>query len=268
MKKTVNLLFLFFLLLSLSSTSAISQEKEDEENVFTKGGRELKDKIPENAIKKIDETFGEVREKLKKQYLALKGGVSSGLFRIDAKKNTQDIHSGWGFNTHFGYHWYKWELTASSYVSFGDVSDLSFEVNGDDIQGDGKLRFVSISPNIRYYTDWWFYEGWRFYVGAGPIWTLKTIKFDRYDSEKTLGEDRKLTYESRGAMLILGVEELLPLKQLHPVYVELATGFTVSRELSVVDNSTPAETEILSSEPAHDEVQNYAIVLSLGITLF
>lgn len=200
--------------------------------------------------------------------LSIRGGMNLNYAKVEARQGTQDKFVGYGFNTHFGYKWIKWEFLATSYVYFGKVGGLEFDADGVLIQGSGGYRNTVISPVFKYLTDWEVKKNWFFYVGLGPTWSLQTIKLRNFESDEDFNREHKLVYDSRGGSLTLGVEEQLPFKDMHPVYIEMVYTYLKSHKLSVVDTSDFRETNILSTQGSKQDISTSTILLSIGITLF
>jgi len=206
--------------------------------------------------------------------LSLRGGanVVRGLIetfdeRIDIPESEDDF-KGFGFNTHFGYKWKDWELLGSSYNYFGKVEHISLLVSNKIITGSGSYRHLGIGPLLRYHTPYEPFKSWLLYLGAGPSWSLQTIKMKDFTTNGNFNRDQKLTYESFGYTLSLGIEENLKYKNLHPVYFELVYSFKKSFKVSTVDASDFTETNILTSEETQQEIQSKTIYLSMGIVIF
>ncbi|MEC7276367.1 MAG: hypothetical protein VXV96_08610 [Bdellovibrionota bacterium] len=201
----------------------------------------------------------------------LKGGISQTWADIKGTDNSEDLLHGTGFNTHFGYKWKYFELTFSSYIYWGEMDGLQFNAQGETIRGEGKFRHVSFGPILRYqFRGVQPFKNWFLFAGLGPVWSLQTIKMD--DDFTSTGpkfnRDRKLTFESTGGILAIGIEEDLPYKEMHPVFIELVYSYKKSRKLSVVDASDFTETDILSVEEADQDLSGHFFGISVGFTVF
>lgn len=203
--------------------------------------------------------------------LVLKGGFNVVRSKVEALSGTKDSFGGVGFNTHFGYKWTKWEGTLSSYVFWGKIeSELQFDTNNRNISGFGTYQNVSFGPIIKRHSRILSpADTWTLYYGAGPQWSLKTIKISRFTNDDGgLGQNRKMTYQSFGGIAVIGIEEDLADAKLHPMYVELGYGYAKSNELSIVDISKVEETNILSKEDQKPDVTTHFFILSFGMSIF
>jgi hypothetical protein len=243
--------------------------ESDKGNYFKNKVKELVDKIGDERIEKLKSGVEQVGNIFGKNHLALKAGANYSVNRIKTKAKTDDFYSGYGFNTHFGYHWNYVEISGSSYIHYGKTEELEFVVNDDRISGAGTVRFVSISPVVRWHTEWDPMKNYRFYIGGGPIWSIETVKI-----KKTSGtinaflRETKITYESNGGIGVFGVEEVTPFKEMHPTFIELAFIYQRSYRVSTVDTSKTAETNILTTQRSFNDLQTFNILISIGITIF
>ena len=200
--------------------------------------------------------------------LQLKGGINASWLRLSALNDTIEHAPAAGFNTHFGYKWDKFEFSASSYINFSGFTGLDLKAQGvnlDDVSGD--IRNLSIVPLIKYHTDIEVRPSWRLYVGAGPSWSLLTMQLEDDITGRGFGYDDKFVYESRGASLVIGVEEQTLYKEMRPVFFELLVQYMESHELTTVDASNNLETIILSKEEI-GQIDTIFYMLSMGIVIF
>lgn len=243
--------------------------ESDKGNYFKTKAKELVDKIGDERIEKLKSGVEKVGRIFGKNHLALKAGATYSINRLQTENNTDDHYSAFGFNTHFGYHWSKIEISGSSYIHYGKAEELEYTVNDDKISGEGTVRFVSISPMLRYHTDWEPKKNYRFYFGGGPIWSIETVKLQRTTANINAFQDEtKITYESSGGILVFGVEELTPFKEMHPAFLEIGLVYQSSFRVSTVDTSKTAETNILTTQRSFDDLQTFNIMINLGITIF
>jgi hypothetical protein len=251
-------LFIFsFQVFAKDDDTTDSKTKKFVDKMSDEGIRKLK-----SGVKKVGQIFG-------KNHLALKAGATYSFNRLQTENNTDDHYSSFGFNTHFGYHWNKIELSGSSYIHYGKAEELEYTVNDDKITGEGTVRIVSISPMLRYHTDWEPKKSYRFYLGAGPIWSIETFKLQRSSANINAFQDEtKITYESSGGIFVFGVEEQTPFKEMHPAFLEIGFVYQSSFRVSTVDTSKTAETNILTTQRSFDDLQSFNILVNLGITIF
>ncbi|CBW26106.1 putative exported protein [Halobacteriovorax marinus SJ] len=211
----------------------------------------------------------------------LKSGLNLSINRIgvfekdddddDDEKEIQghNYFGGFGFNTHFGYRWKRFELTASSSISFGKVEKLAFVVNQNDFLGSGNYQNLMVSPNVRYFIPWSPLKSWRFAVGLGPIWSQQTIRLKDFTSSTPYaGKKFKLTYDTVGFGVGIGIEEHLPTKDMHPVYFDITYVRLYSVKSYLVDTTDSTKTNILSTAEAKKDVASEALIFSMGIVLF
>lgn len=201
---------------------------------------------------------------------SLKGGISQTYAHINGTDKSEDLMHGTGFNTHFGYKWKYFELTLSSYIYWGEIEALTFNADGETITGEGTFRHVSFGPVLRYqFRGVQPFKNWFLFAGLGPVWSLQTIKMEEFTaSGPKFNRNKKLAFESTGGVLAIGLEEDLPYKEMHPVFVEFVYSYKKSRKLSIVDASDFVETNILSSQEADQDLSGHFFMISLGFTVF
>ena len=101
------------------------------------------------------------------------------------------------------------------------------------------------------------------------LWSLQTVKLDTFSSTGPLyNKNQKLTFESTGGTFVLGFEEDLPYKEMHPVFFEFMYSYKQSRKVSVVDASDFTETNILSTEEIGQDLSGHFYMVSIGMLLF
>jgi hypothetical protein len=215
--------------------------------------------------------------------LFLKAGFNLGAARIGTFENVKDddddedereisgsnYFGGFGFNTHVGYRWKRYEISASSTIYFGKVEDLAFKVQENSFVGSGKYQNVMIHPTVKYFIPWNPLDQWRIAIGVSPIFSQQTVRLNEYISAGSFqGDNFKLTYDSVGWGVSLGFEEHLEFKEMHPVYVEISYHQLYSVKSYLVDTTDPKKTNIINSEAAENDVGAEAIMLSMGIILF
>lgn len=201
--------------------------------------------------------------------MSLKGGLGVSQAQIKAIGDTKDYMTGFGFNTQFGYRFTQWEVNLASYIYWGEIDDLQFSATGSTVFGDGTFRHVSFGPIFKYTTNWQPFNGYHFHLGLGPVWSLQTVKLNEF--ETTAGEfeaDYKLSYRSTGGMLVIGVEEILPFKEMHPVYVELLFSYTESSRVYLSDASNFAEVRPISESESEQSIRGHFVMINAGITFF
>lgn len=200
----------------------------------------------------------------------VKGGISQTWADINGREDTEDGLHGTGFNTHFGYKWKYFELSLSSYIYWGEWEGLTFNADGETINGEGTFRHVSFGPILRYqFRGVQPFKNWFLFAGLGPVWSLQTVKLDSFTSTgPKFNTDKKLAFESTGGVLAVGIEEDLPYKEMHPVFIEFIYSYKNSRDLAIVDASNFVETNILSTQEADQDLNGHFFMLSVGFTVF
>ncbi len=203
----------------------------------------------------------------------LRGGLSINNSKLgvlkDIDEENEDESNGFGVVTHFGYKWTKWEINATSNVSFGKVEDLTFRAGGQTFSGSGSYKNVTISPMLKYITDIEPFENWHLYFTGGPLWSAQTMKLKKFIIVGTLpSKEFKLVYESFGGQIGFGIDEITRYKEMHPVYLELILSMTNSYQVSIVDTSDFKETNILRTEETKQDIKTYSITLNFGMIMF
>lgn len=174
--------------------------------------------------------------------------------------------TGFGFNTSVGFKWNTWEAMVTSDVLYGSLKDITFFVNSKEISGNGHLRIFTLSPLLRYYTPYSLYNRWNFYTSAGPVWSLFTFIF-KSTTEGNFSNDKRLSFENRGAILNFGVEEIVPYKEAHPSFFEIGYSYIQSHRIFVVDASDFKDVKTLQRDNSKDFKGHY-FIFRFGITLF
>lgn len=186
-----------------------------------------------------------------------------------------------GAHTAYSYKWKFFETGVESRITLGKSVNLIFENQGQSIEGEGRMRTVDISPYIRFNTRTFkvpgklqeFFTGinispWQGYFKVGPSWMLQTINLDKFNIAEEFREDHKLTYESFGLSITLGLEEDTPYKDMHPVYFEVSASAYSSYKVSLVDKSDSKEINILDSRDADQNIKTFSLTFILGMALF
>ncbi len=200
---------------------------------------------------------------------ALKGGVGLANNLVDSLFDKDDYFLGAGFNTQYGYRYNKWEFNFTSYIFLGSIDTIRVNANSSEIEGKGFYRRASFGPIAKYITDWKYKKNWRYYFFGGPIWSLQTVKFDEFQViSGTFKKDYKLTYKSKGFVIGLGIEEQLPYKEMHAVFIEILYTYLKAYKISVVDATDFAEVETLSTERTGQRILDQVIMINMGLTIF
>lgn len=201
--------------------------------------------------------------------MSLKAGAGIAQATIHAFDSSEDHMTGTGLNTQFGYRFSDWEVNLTSYIYWGKIDDLRFEANQTSVIGSGVFSHANFGPIIKKIFDYQPIRGWNLYFGAGYAYSLQTVKLKNFQaSNGTFTSNYKLTYISRGPTVVLGIEELLPFKEMHPVYVELLYSNQISKRVSVVDTTDFAEVKTITTEESRQQIRGSFFMINVGITLF
>jgi hypothetical protein len=201
--------------------------------------------------------------------MALKAGLGLAQATIHAFDSSEDHMTGTGFNTQFGYRFSDWEINLNSYIFWGKVDDLRFEANQASVVGSGTLSNVSFGPILKHIFNYQPFKGWNLYFGAGYSYSLKSVKLTDFQTTSgVFNSNYKLTYISRGPIAAIGIEEILPFKEMHPVYIELLYSNQKSKKVSVVDTTDFAEVRTITTEESRQSIKGSFIMINAGITLF
>lgn len=174
---------------------------------------------------------------------------------------------GFGLVTSIGYRLGNWEFAFASDVLFGRIKDITFISGQDSIRGGGHFRLVSIGPQIKYFTPYSLFNLATFYVGFGPSWSLQTFVFKDATTTGSLSNKRRISFENYGGGLFIGLEEILPSKSQHPMFLEVGYSYMHSYRVSILDAENTADVVTLSQGDSNDFSAQY-IIIRAGFTLF
>lgn len=204
----------------------------------------------------------------------LKTGLSlSRLFQTSAllpahnKNESHSENTGFGFNTSVGYKWSSWEVLFSSDALFGKLNDLTFKVENQEVRGDGSFRVFTLSPLIRYYSPYSFWNRWNIYTSAGPTWSLHTFIIMNNLNNSDFDHKKRISFENRGGSLNIGVEEIVPYKETHPAFFEVGYSYMRSHRIFIVDASDFKDVKTIKKGASKDFSGHY-FIFRFGITLF
>jgi hypothetical protein len=184
----------------------------------------------------------------------------------DDEKNEVETQS-YGFSTSFAYRFTSWEVGAGSDVFFGKIADTTFINDNSSLRGDGRFRVVTINPFVKYYTPFAPFNRISIYFGMGPSWSLQTFSFKNIQSTGSFNNKRKITFENYGGSLFIGIEEILPYKEMHPTFLEIGYSYMNSYKVAIID-ATKEDDVVTLSEKASREFSGHYIIVRFGITLF
>ena len=174
---------------------------------------------------------------------------------------------GYGFVTSIGYRFQDWEFAFASDAIFGKFKDVTFIYGDNSIRGGGTVRLVSIGPQIKYYTPFSPFNVVNFYLGFGPSWSLETFVFNHSRTTGSFSDKKRISFENYGGGIFIGIEEIHPFKEKHPMFLEVGYSYMHSYKVSVLDSTNSADVITLSEGDSNDFSAQYIIVRA-GFTLF
>lgn len=201
----------------------------------------------------------------------LKGGVAASWTKVGTIINGEEALFEIGVSSSFGYKSKSYEFAIASTAQFGRLDEEVRYDNGENIFfAKGSHKSLVVSPIIKKTTHIEIIKNWCFYIGAGPVWSLQSARLTSFDTPLTeqTPTSAKLSYESFGAQLIIGIEENLPYKEMHPVFIEISFMKTDSTKISLVDTTDFKETKILASKKSESDIDTHTIFLNIGMTIF
>lgn len=175
--------------------------------------------------------------------------------------------AGFGLATSIAYRWDDWEFTFASDAVFGKFKDITFIYDQNSIRGGGHTRLVSLGPQIKYYTPYSILNKANIYLGFGPAWSLQTFVFSDARTTGNFNNKRRISFENYGAGVYIGLEEILPFKENHPIFLEVGYNYMHSYKVSVLDATDTAEVTTLTEGDSNEFSAHYIIVRA-GFTLF
>lgn len=186
----------------------------------------------------------------------------------DGEIEDETESKAFGLTTRFGYRRANFEFGLLSDIGYGKVEDLSLKLpDNSKVNGDGHYRFVAISPYVKYLLPLPVVYQWRSYIGAGPSWGLQTIVMENISSGSNFSTEKRISFENFGAGVFVGIEEDLPFKQMHPVFLEVGITYMKSYKVYLIDASNFKEVKTLSSKDSHD-LSGTFVFIRAGLVLF
>jgi hypothetical protein len=183
----------------------------------------------------------------------------------DPEEETRTL--GLGGVTSIHYHVGNWEFGVASDFVFGKFKDVTFIYNTNSIRGEGSFRLISLGPQVKYYTPYTLFNMVSFYLGAGPSWSLQTFVFGTAATTGNFTNKRRVSFENIGGGLYLGIEQILPSKADHPLFLEIGYNYMHSYKVSILDASDTADVITLSEGDSNEFSAQY-IIVRLGAALF
>ena len=201
----------------------------------------------------------------------LKGGIAASWTKIGTITDKEEALFDIGVSSSFGYKSKNYEFAIASTAQFGRLDeDVRFKNGENTFVANGSHKSLVISPIIKKSTHIELIKNWCLYFGGGPVWSLQAVRLTSFDTPLTdeTPTSAKLAYESFGGQLIIGIEEDLPYKEMHPVFIEISFMKTDSTRVSLVDTTDFKETRILASKSAQSDIDTHTIFLNMGMTIF
>jgi len=200
---------------------------------------------------------------------ALKGGFSTAFSHLKYIDHSQDNALGIGFNTNFGYKLKRWEFNLTSFIAFGEMEKLTYQIGNTRVQGEGSFNHVNFAPTARYYFDVKENGNWKCYLSVGPVWSLNTFKLEDFTIESgAYKEEYRYSYTSRGWLVALGFEEGLATKYLKPTFIEFLYSYQTAYEIALLDNSDFKNVETLNTDKVRTNIYTSIFMINFGIVFF
>ncbi len=200
---------------------------------------------------------------------ALKGGISTAFSHLKYIDHTNDNALGIGFNTNFGYKFKRWEFNLTSFIAFGEMEKLTYEIGNTRVQGEGSFNHFNFAPTARYYFDVKPNGNWKLYLSTGPVWSLNTFTLEDFTVESGFYmKDYRYSYTSRGWMVVLGIEEGLPSKDLKPTFIGFLYSYQTAYEVALLDNSDFKNVETLQTDKVRTNIYTSLFMINFGIVFF
>lgn len=200
---------------------------------------------------------------------ALKGGFSTAFSHLKYIDSTEDNALGIGFNTNFGYKFKRWEFNLTSFIAFGEMEKLTYQIGNTRVQGEGSFNHVNFAPTARYYFDVKENGNWKPYLSTGPVWSLNTFKLEDFVVESgSYKKEYRYSYTSRGWLVALGIEEGFATKYLKPAFIEILYSYQTAYEVALLDNSDFKNVETISSDKVRTNIYTSIVMINFGIVIF
>tara|TARA_R110000868_G_scaffold156866_4_gene383953 strand:- start:2742 stop:3419 length:678 start_codon:yes stop_codon:yes gene_type:complete len=200
---------------------------------------------------------------------ALKAGASVAYSHLKYIDHSEDNAGGVGFNTNFGYRFSRFEFNLTSFTAFGEMEKLTYQIGGTRVDGEGSFNHASFGPTLRYYFDVRPNGKWHWYVAVGPIWSINTFKLEDFTVQSgTYRKQYRYSYNSRGWMFTIGLEEAFANKILNPAYIELLVAYQTAYQVSLLDNSDFKQVLTLESDKVRTNIYSTTVMINFGLIVF
>lgn len=196
-------------------------------------------------------------------------GTGIGFTSFQSRENESGYESfNFGINTQFGYRYHSFELGLFSNIYFGRTEDIKVVDNVDFVSGDGWVNGIDIGAYCKYFLPLSPVEGWRVYGFLGPALSLRTLRFSDFDTNTSLDTDYKITLNSQGIQLRIGVEQKDKQKEAQPIYFELIYSYMSTYKGAVVDISDVTRQETIETKNLDDlGFHTHSFLVSIGFSL-
>ena len=221
-------------------------------------------------------TTGHANEKA----ILLRGGATAAFGGGKSFDPGNDYFWGGGFNvnagfrfsnlTFRGYNFSPWEINASGNSYWGrTVHHIKSELEHVSVEGGAAIRTFVIAVCLKYHFETLYKKVWQPYLGLGPSWSQHTLKMKNYEVRRgTFTNNNRIAYLTEGATLIFGIEENLPYREMHPVYMEFAYTLTAVKKISLLDASNHKEIESIEYANIDKHIYSHIIMFNIGMTIF
>lgn len=199
----------------------------------------------------------------------LQVGVGAGYTSLSAKKNDSTYESlNLAVHSQFGYRHEVFEYGFFSNVYLGNTKDIYIASEDRFISGDGWLSGTDIGFYCKYFLPVAPVSGWSPYIFLGPQLSLRTLRFDEYETNFAYDDSYKITFNSKGGQIRLGIEQKIKKKKETPIFVELVYSYMKKYKGSVVDVSDYTYEEILGTADLENlGYYTYSFMVNIGFAL-
>ena len=209
----------------------------------------------------------------------LRGGATATFGGVKSFDDSDNYFWGGGINANAGYrfsnltikgyNFNRFEINASGNSYWRKINHIKSELEHVAVDGTAAVRTFVIAVYLKYHFDTLYKKIWQPYVGLGPSWSQHTLKMKDYQVTKgSFNGNNRIAYLTEGATLVFGIEENLPYKEMHPVFMEFTYTFTAAQKVSLLDASNHKEIESIEYETIDKHVYSHIIMFNMGMTIF
>lgn len=207
----------------------------------------------------------------------LQGGLGISYLKIDKihddkddseeDLDEQDTIYGSSIHSKFGYRFLNHDISIYSYNINAKIKKLSFETGDTAVSGSGRMQSSLFGIMYKYISKYNL-NNFHLYGGLGTNIAIHTMKLDNFKViNGDFESDYKVIYNSYGLTAVIGAEEILEFKSMHPVYIELSYHYMVPYKVKIVDSTDEFNAELLTKSTIKD-YDSHAFMLSIGMTIF